>query len=174
MSQEFIPRRAQSPEPPGEIAPPERLETPIPEVVAEDPGPDLSMTTRYAQSVEGWNLLLDYILEVEIPDVNKHVFMRYKPVLGRILALANIKREEVPIFEKRIDLIISWFKVKVTTAALRHIILMTARLMLTRSVDGFQTKQLSTSRKEHSLEGFRRQQDEQKKRSRWAFWKGRK
>lgn len=104
--------------------------------------------------VPGYAAVLDFLLKFEIPPKYKDEFDRFKPVLTQALALANIRRDDIPHYMDYLDLIIGWYKADLPNVAREYMVRMVSELMLTRSVDGLTSKLVVTSRREQVLEGF--------------------
>ena len=117
----------------------------------------------------GYAGVLDYMTEVEIPTQYKAEFERFKPVLTRALKLANIRRNDIPHYIDYLDLIILWYRSGLPKTAREYMVRMVSELMLTGSVDGFQSKVLVTSRREQVFEGFPGAKQEKEKKGFWIF-----
>jgi len=151
---------------------PEQYEEQIPDVVTEDRAPDMSIR----QYADAYTSQLIYLLEFNIPEKYHEEFEKYKPVLSQTLAVANIKREDLTYYATHFSLIIDYYRINQPKEARKLMVEMIVKLSLTRSVNGFERRMQQTSRREHSLEGFRRgggqgQENEEKKKRKFGFWR---
>lgn len=92
--------------------------------------------------------VMDYLLNLDIPDKYKDEFDNYKPMLTRSLALANIKRTDIGRYLDYFDVIALWYKHGQPHMARKRMARMVTELTLTRSVDGFERIAQVTTRSE--------------------------
>lgn len=117
----------------------------------------------------GYAAVLDYLLKVEIPEKYKEEFAKFKPVLTQVLALANIRREDIPRYVNYFDIVVGWYKIGQPIVARKRMARMVVELMLTRSVEFGERKLQTTVRREQMLEGFGPEKQEKEKKGFWIF-----
>jgi len=148
----------------------EEFVSPPPEVPVQEEIPAQEEYEEQAQTPaiprQVYAAVLDYLLKVEIPPQYQKEFDRYKPLLTQVLALANIRREDIPRYLDYFDVISYWYKIGEPEIARKRMARMVTELLLTRSVDGFQQRILGTTRVERAFEPLPREKRKEKR----GFW----
>lgn len=136
--------------------------------------PPVPVEDEYAQGIPvpaayapQYAAVMDYLLNLDIPERYKEEFDNYKPMLTRSLALANIKRADIGRYLEYFDVIALWYKHGQPHMARKRMARMVTELTLTRSVDGFERIAQVTTRaetKQTTIPG-----EEKVKRGWWIF-----
>jgi hypothetical protein len=134
---------------------------------------EIKMSEAQTQWERVFTAKLQYLLEPglpELPQEETHKFHELIQMAGKVTALGNIMREEIPRYLMYFDVIYMWLKIRRYDMAKQRLLRYITELWLTRSIGALERKAQITTRTEQDISQELGMGGGQEKKKRWGIF----
>lgn len=125
---------------------------PMPRGGGPSAGPEMGNVSQLEMAQQDIMAPLKTIIEPKVSPEYRKQFQAFETMISRTLAVANIERDEIPVYLDYFDLVFLWMKaygkIEKLTADIRWQFRFLMKIQLTRAVEGFERRIEITSREE--------------------------